>query len=129
MRILIADDHEAVRKGLCAILSSRNDIEVCGEAANGKEAIEKALELSPDLIILDITMPELDGMGAAKEIKKFLPDVPILFFSMHDSKQLIRAAKLLGVQGCVNKAHAAEMVLNAVDALLQKQTFFVGDEV
>jgi DNA-binding NarL/FixJ family response regulator len=74
-------------------------------------------------------MPVLDGMGAAKEIKTFLPEVPILLFSMHDSRQLIREAKLLGLQGFVNKSQAAEMVLKAVDALLKKQTFFISDEV
>ena len=70
MRILIADDHEAVRKGVCAILSAREDVEICGEAENGKEAIEKAHALKPDLIILDITMPVLSGFEAAREIRK-----------------------------------------------------------
>ena len=73
LRILIVDDHEAVRKGVCAILSARLDIEVCGEAVNGKEAIEKTKELKPDLIILDVTMPVLNGFDAAREIRKILP--------------------------------------------------------
>ena len=70
MRILIADDHEAVRKGVCAILGSRDDVEICGEAENGKEAIEKAVALTPDLIVLDITMPVLSGFEAAREIRR-----------------------------------------------------------
>jgi YesN/AraC family two-component response regulator len=78
VRVLIVDDYEAVRKGVCAILSSRLDIEVCGEAGNGKEAIDKATALRPDLIILDVTMPILNGFDAAREILKVLPDVPIL---------------------------------------------------
>jgi DNA-binding NarL/FixJ family response regulator len=118
------DDYEAVRKGVCAILSSRLDIEVCGEAANGREAIRKARELNPDLIILDITMPILDGTSAAREIRKFMPAIPILFFSMHDSEQVVRQARAIGVQGFVIKTQAAETLLNAVDALINKQTFF-----
>ena len=124
MRILIVDDHEAVRQGVRAILSSRNDIEVCGEAANGQEAIDEALELRPDLIILDINMPILGGISAAKEIKARLPQVLILLFSMHQSNQLVREAKLLGVQGYINKSQAGAMLLNAVDAVSRMQTFF-----
>jgi len=124
LRILIVDDHEAVRAGVRAILASRNDMEVCGEASNGQEAIEKALELSPDLIILDINMPILGGITAAKEIKVRLPQVLILLFSMHQSNQLVREAKLLGVQGYVNKSQAGTMLLNAVDAVSSMQTFF-----
>jgi DNA-binding NarL/FixJ family response regulator len=124
LRILIVDDHEAVRTGVRAILASRNDVEVCGEAANGQEAIEKALELRPDLIILDINMPILGGIAAAKEIKVRLPQVLILLFSMHQSNQLVREAKLLGVQGYVNKSQAGAMLLNAVDAVSSMQTFF-----
>jgi DNA-binding NarL/FixJ family response regulator len=124
LRILVVDDYEAVRKGICAILSSRFDIEVCGEAANGREAIQKARELNPDLIILDITMPILDGTRAAREIKKVMPDIPILFFSMHDSEQVVQQARAIGVQGLVTKTQAAMTLLNAVDALINKQTFF-----
>jgi DNA-binding NarL/FixJ family response regulator len=125
LRILVVDDCEAVRKGVCGILSSRLDIEVCGEAANGREAIRKARELNPDLIILDITMPILDGTSAAREIRKFMPDIPILFFSMHDSEQVVQQARAMGVQGFVIKTQAAETLLNAVDALNNKQTFFL----
>ena len=124
MRILVVDDYEAVRKGICATLSSRLDIEVCGQAANGREAIWKARELNPDLIILDITMPILDGTSAAREIRKFMPDIPILFFSMHDSEQVVQQARAIGVQGLVVKTKSAETLLNAVDALINKQTFF-----
>ena len=124
MRILIADDHEAVRKGVCAILSSRKDVEICGEAENGKEAIEKARTLKPDLVILDITMPVLSGFEAAREIRKTLPQVPILILSMHESNQLIEEAKKIGVQGYVTKTQVGATLLQAVDALLRKDTFF-----
>jgi DNA-binding NarL/FixJ family response regulator len=124
LRILIVDDHEAVREGVRAILASRNDIEVCGEAVNGQEAIEKALDLRPDLIILDISMPILSGISAAKEIKARLPQVLILLFSMHESNELVREAKLLGVQGCVSKSQAGATLLTAVDTVFQVKTFF-----
>jgi DNA-binding NarL/FixJ family response regulator len=124
LRILIADDHETVRKGVCSILASRKDLEVCGEAANGKEAVEKACELKPDLVIMDITMPVLDGFAAAKRIRKLLPDIPILFLSMHDAQQWIEEAKAIGVQGFVSKNDIAGVLLTAVDIVLQKQSFF-----
>jgi DNA-binding NarL/FixJ family response regulator len=125
LRILVADDYTAVRKGVCTLLSSRNDLEVCGEAKDGKET----RELEPDLIILDITMPVLDGFSAVREIRKFMPDVPILILSMHRGKRAIQEAKLLGAQGFVSKSHLAETLLHAVDAIVRKQTFFEGDEV
>jgi DNA-binding NarL/FixJ family response regulator len=124
MRILVADDHETVRKGVCAILGSRSDFEVCGEAANGADAVEQAVALKPDLVILDITMPVLGGFGAAKELKRLLPEVPILFFSMHDGARFIEEAKRAGVRGFVAKDRAGETLLTAADALLRGQTFF-----
>src|ERR1700730_10340567 len=124
LRILIADDHEAVRKGVCAILSSRADVDVCGEAENGKEAIEKANALKPDLIILDISMPVLSGFDAAREIRKTLPHVPILILSMHESNQLVEEAKKIGAQGFVTKTQVGSTLLLGVDTLLRNQTFF-----
>jgi DNA-binding NarL/FixJ family response regulator len=124
MRCLLVDDHESVRMGVTAILSSRANIEVCGEAANGEEAVEKARELKPDLIIMDVNMPVLDGIHSAKEIRTFLPDVPILFFSMHDGVYLVHEAKMAGVQGFVNKSDARATLLDAVDALIKKETYF-----
>ena len=124
VRILIVDDHEAVRKGVRAILRSRPELEVCGEAANGKEAIAKAQELKPDLIILDITMPVLDGFGAAKEIRSLQADVPILFYSMNDGRALMESAKAVGANGFVTKSEAAAVLLKAVGALSKKETFF-----
>jgi len=76
--VLIADDHEVVRKGVCNILEARGDAKVCGEATNGEEAVQKAIELNPDLVILDVTIPVLDGFSAAKRIKEVLPEIPVL---------------------------------------------------
>jgi DNA-binding NarL/FixJ family response regulator len=124
VRILIADDHEAVRRGLRAILVSCDGIEVCGEAVNGRDAVEKAAELKPDLVILDVTMPILGGLEAAAQIIKILPRVPILIFSMHESRQLLEEAQRIGARGYVTKGEAGDDLLNAVQALLQGGTFF-----
>jgi DNA-binding NarL/FixJ family response regulator len=124
LRVLIADDHAAVRKGVCTILSQRLDIEVCGEAENGREAIEKAKALDPDLIILDVTMPVLSGFEAAREIRKVLPKTPVLILTMHRSRQLIEEAKKLGLNGYVAKTQATETLLQAVDTVLAGGTFY-----
>jgi two-component system nitrate/nitrite response regulator NarL len=123
LRVLVADDYEAVRMGLCAMLQSRQ-IEVCGQAKNGEEAVEKSRHLSPELIILDISMPVLGGIEAAQQIRVFLPDVPILFYSMHNTRELIAIAKSVGAQGFVTKDQMAARLLEAVDALRNKKTFF-----
>jgi DNA-binding NarL/FixJ family response regulator len=127
MRILVADDHPVVRKGVCSILESRKDWEVCGEATNGEEAIQKSLEVNPELIILDVTMPVLDGFSAARKIKEALPVVPILMLSMHDGPEMARSSRSAGAQGFVTKAAANEVLLKAVDALLTGGTFFPND--
>jgi DNA-binding NarL/FixJ family response regulator len=124
VRILIADDHELVRKGVWSILAPCEHLEVCGEAANGQEAVQKAIELRPDLIILDVAMPIQGGFSAAKEIKKSFPDVPILILSMHDDPEMIRASKLAGAQGFITKTDVSAALLIAVEALLQGQTFY-----
>jgi len=124
MRIIVADDHEVVRKGVCSVLSTRRNIEVCGEASNGLEAIEKALQLYPDLIILDVTMPTMDGLATTKEIKRLLPTIPIIILSVHDGPGIIRAAQEAGAQGFVTKSDVALTLLKAVDAVLRGETFF-----
>jgi DNA-binding NarL/FixJ family response regulator len=124
LRILIADDHETVRKGICSILGSRQDVEICGEASNGQEAVQKAIQLNPDLIILDVTMPVLGGFDAARQIKERLPNVPILILSMHEGPSIVKEARLAGVQGYVTKSEAAHVLSKAVDMVLQGQTFF-----
>jgi CheY-like chemotaxis protein len=125
LRVLIVDDHEAVRRGVAGILESRGDIEVVGEGANGEEAVRKAKELNPDLIIMDFTMPVLDGLEAARRILKLSPEMPILMFSMHQMEVLTEAAKLAGARGFVTKGESAENLLRAVDRVVQKEPFFV----
>ena len=123
LRVLIADDYEAVRVGLCAILRSA-DISVCAQAKNGEEAVEKSIQLRPDLVILDISMPGIGGIEAARQIRIFLPDVPILFFTTHNTPQLFAMAKSVGAQGFVTKDQVAVRLLEAVDALRHKETYF-----
>ena len=124
MQILVADDHEVVRKGVRAILTSNFQGMECIEATNGQEAIRKAMAIHPDIVILDINMPVLGGFGAAKEIQRLLPQIPILFFTMHVGEQFVSEARKAGVQGFVAKDRAGEDLIRAVEALLRKETFF-----
>jgi DNA-binding NarL/FixJ family response regulator len=114
LRVLIADDHAVVRKGLCSILESRGDLEVCGEARDGEEAVQKTLKLNPDLIVLDITMPALDGFSAAGRIRASLPDVPILTLSKDDGRNVMEPAQAAGAQGFVTKTEIADVLVEAV---------------
>jgi DNA-binding NarL/FixJ family response regulator len=124
LRILVADDQEAIRKRVRSILVSHGGFEVCAEAANGKEAIEKAQVLKPDLIILDITMPITNGLDAARTIKRMLPKTPIVILSVHKDRQIMKEARGIGVQGFVTKEEASRDLINAAEAVLHEQTFF-----
>ena len=126
MRILIADDHEVIRRGVIRVLQSRDDVEECAEATNGKEAIEKALEWKPDLILLDVRLPLLDGFAVAREIKHHQPDIAILFFSIYDTNEILEEAKSVG-DGFILKEKIVEMLPNAIDALRREQPFFPSD--
>jgi DNA-binding NarL/FixJ family response regulator len=124
LRVLVVDDHESVRKGVRAILGSRPDLEVCAEAANGKEAIGKTMALHPHVVIMDVSMPEMDGISAAREILKVQPSTAIIILSMHDSKQLVENARKIGAHGYVTKGQAGSTLLDAIDAVAQKRDFF-----
>lgn len=125
IRVLIADDHEVIRRGVRTILQSRANVEVCGEAVNGSEAVQKAEELHPDVVVLDLTMPIMGGFEAAMEIRKRLPDLPVLFYSIHEGVQLISEARRIGVQGFVCKSRLAKQLLEAIEVLvLRKGEYF-----
>jgi DNA-binding NarL/FixJ family response regulator len=124
MQVLIADDHEIVRRGVRSILESRKDLQICGEAANGRDAVLKATQLHPDLVILDQSMPILSGLAATTQIHQLMPDVPILMLSMHQEKSLLDALQVAGAQGFVPKAECADKLLEAVDAVMRGETFF-----
>lgn len=122
MRVLIADDNEIVRKVAERILQSRGDIQ-CIEAESGDEAVQKAIALEPDIVILDISMPRSDGFEVAKDLKQYLPTTPILFFSVYDNRHYVEKARSIG-EGLVVKDQAAAVLLEAIDALAQGKTFF-----
>ena len=125
LHVLIADDHEIMRRGIRSVLESRDDIEVY-EAENGKEAIAKTHELQPHLVILDVSMPVLDGFSAAREIKKAFPQMPILIFSLDKTEAFTEVAKKIGVNGYISKNDVGETLLKAIDAALNNQAFFVS---
>jgi CheY-like chemotaxis protein len=127
LRILIADDHEVVRRGVCSVLESYPDYKVCGEATNGDEAVKLAAKLHPDFIVLDVSMPMLDGFSAAKKIKEASPETPILMLSMHAGREMVRASQAAGAQGFVTKTDVAAVLLTAVEALRQGKTFFTDN--
>lgn len=122
IRILIVDDHSVIRRLLRALLETRADWKVCGEAENGREAVTKAAELQPDLIILDLAMPVMDGLKAAREISKVMPAAAILMLTNHSSPELELAAKKSGVREVVSKESSDEQLLDAaVTALRDKK--------
>jgi DNA-binding NarL/FixJ family response regulator len=118
-RILIADDHAGIRRVLRAVIESHGEWQVCGEAENGFDAVAKARELKPDLIILDLAMPLVDGIRAAREISSALPGLPILMHTMHGSPAVNLEAKKAGVTRVVSKGESGENLIGAIDELLK----------
>jgi two-component system, NarL family, invasion response regulator UvrY len=116
-RILIADDHEAVRQGLRSVLTGAG-WNVCGEAVDGVDAIEKTAALKPDLVILDISMPKLGGLDAARQILKSSNATKILVFTMHESKQIRDETAAIGVHGLAVKSAPLSTLLATIDSLL-----------
>lgn len=123
-RILVVDDHEVVRQGVRAILQARPDWEICGEAIDGREAIRLTKELHPDVVVMDITMPNLSGLEASQEIAKLQLPSRVLIFTMHESKSLAPSVQRAGAQGYVVKSRAAQDLIDAIDRLLVGGTFF-----
>ncbi len=124
MRILIADDHELVRRGVRSVLRTRPDIEICGEAIDGQDAVEQARLLSPDLIIMDISMPRLNGLEATREIRRILPTSNVLILSQHNSPEMMRQALNAGARGYVIKTAISGDLFTAIDKLREGQLFF-----
>ena len=124
LRILIADDHEVARHGIRALLEGHAGWDVCAEAKDGREAVEFASTMSPDLILLDIGMPNLNGLEAARQILASSPETPILILTMHDSEQVVREVLRAGARGFLLKSDAGRDLVAAVEALQMKRTFF-----
>ncbi len=123
-KILIVDDHEIVRHGLRALLQDHEGWEVSGEAIDGRDAVAKVELIKPDLVILDIEMPNLNGLDAAREILRQDPNMKILVLTIHDSEQLIREVLNVGAKGFLLKSDAARDLIAAVEAVQDNRTFF-----
>ncbi|HET8824428.1 MAG TPA: response regulator transcription factor [Terriglobales bacterium] len=126
LRIMVADDHEVVRKGLVALLQAQPDWQVCGEAGDGREAVEKAIQLKPDILILDIGMPSLNGLEATRQILKTIPNARVLILTLHDSDQVVREVLNAGARGFLLKSDAARDLVAAVEALRHDKTYFTS---
>ena len=126
MQILIADDHELVRKGLRILLETQPGWKVCGEAVNGRQAVELAQQLAPDVIVLDVTMPELNGLEATRQIRKAMPAAEILILTMHESEQLVGEVLAAGAHGYILKSDTSRLLVSAIDSLARHKPFFTG---
>jgi DNA-binding NarL/FixJ family response regulator len=123
VRILIADDNTLVRRVLRNLVEQDKDWQVCGEAIDGGEVVQRTKETHPDLIVLDFQMPVMNGLQAAKEIAKVAPEVPVLLFTAHLSVNLENEARKVGIQGAVSKSRAGDVV-KGIKALLRHELFF-----
>ena len=126
MRILIVDDHRLVRRGVGDLLSKEAGWEICGEASDAAEALEKASQLSPDLILLDISMPNGSGLETARRIRQQIPHVRILMMSHHDATQFEQSAIESGADGCIDKARLALDLVGMIKSLQPNGTSHVG---
>jgi DNA-binding NarL/FixJ family response regulator len=124
LRILIADDHEVVRRGLSSLLQAQEGWEVCAEASDGREAVEKAKLLKPDCAILDIGMPNLNGLAATRQLTQHDPSLKIIVLTITDSDHVIREALDAGARGFVLKSDAVRDLVSAIEALQRGQMFF-----
>jgi DNA-binding NarL/FixJ family response regulator len=126
LRILIADDHEVARAGIRSLLEGHAGWEVCAEASDGREAVTFASQLKPDIFLLDIGMPNLNGLDAARQILEMMPDARILILTIHDSEQIVREVLAAGARGFLLKSDAGRDLVAAVEALQNRRTFFTS---
>jgi DNA-binding NarL/FixJ family response regulator len=124
LKVLLADDHDLMRRGIRDLLESDPEIQVCGEASNGREALELARRLKPDVAVLDLTMPEFNGLEAIRQIRSELPKIEVVVFSMHDSEELIREVFAAGARGYVLKSDASLHLAEAVKSVSDHKPFF-----
>jgi DNA-binding NarL/FixJ family response regulator len=124
LRILLGDDHDVVRRGLRQLLEQHPGWEVCGEAKTGREVVEMTAQLMPNVVVLDLTMPELNGLEATRQIRKAQPSTEVLIFTMHESEQLIREVLAAGARGYLQKSDAATLIVSAVETLARHKPYF-----
>ncbi|HWZ75771.1 MAG TPA: response regulator transcription factor [Candidatus Sulfotelmatobacter sp.] len=118
VRILIVEDFPQFRQFICSMLGERNDLQIIGEAADGLEAVQKAVELKPDLILMDIGLPSLNGIEAARQIRKLVPQSKIIFLSQESSSEVMQEALSLGARGYVVKIKATSELMTVIDAAI-----------
>ena len=126
LRIVVADDHEVVRRGLRALLESQPGWQVVGEATNGRDVVAEAEKVRPDVVVLDIAMPQLNGLEATRQLLKSNPEMKVLVLTLHDSEQVIREVLSAGAKGFLLKTDAARDLVSAVEALRQNKTYFTS---
>jgi DNA-binding NarL/FixJ family response regulator len=123
MRVLIVDDHEVVRKGVRSLLV-RSGYDVCGEGVDGEDGLAKAKELKPDVIVMDVTMPRLNGLEATRRMLGILPNIQVVILSQHESPEMVRQAVSSGARGYVTKSSIAKNLLTAIEKVSRHETFF-----
>lgn len=126
LRVLVADDHDVVREGVRMLIEREAGWEVCATACSGREALEKAKEFKPDVAILDMTMPELNGLQAARRIRRGSPDTEVLIFTARESEELIRDVFEAGAKSYILKSQATEHLVSAIRALAEHKPFFTS---
>jgi DNA-binding NarL/FixJ family response regulator len=125
LRILLADDHEIVREGVRALLLQRQpEWEVCAEASTGREAVEKAQQLKPDIVIMDVGMPELNGLDATRQIRRSLPDTEVLIFTANETEEIVRNVFKAGARAYLLKVEANTHLIPAIEMLQKHRTYF-----
>src|SRR5215813_7517402 len=127
IRVLVADDHAIVRRGLRALVQSQPGWEVCAEASNGREAVEMVAQLAPDVAIVDIGMPVLNGLDTTRKIVQTYPRTEVLVLTMHQSDEVVREVLKAGARGYVLKSDADQHLIAAIETLLQHKPFLTSD--
>lgn len=127
LRILIADDHEVVREGARVLIEAERGWEVCGVAVNGREAVARATELKPDVVVLDMNMPELGGVDAVRQIKRACPETEILVFSAHRAEEVVEQVFEAGAKSYIQKADAGRHLIEAIRSLAEHKPFFTPE--
>jgi two-component system response regulator NreC len=127
LRILVADDHEVMRAGVRALIEQEPGWQVCGTATNGQEAVEAARKLKPDVVVLDMTMPELDGLSALREIKHTAPNTEVVIFSAYHSEEVIEELFDSGAKSYIQKSDASRHLVAAIKSLAEHKPFFTSE--
>ena len=127
LRVLVADDHEAVLEGVRALLECEAGLEVCGVASNGRDAVTYATKMKPDVVVLDMTMPDLDGISAIRQIKRALPETEVVVYSAHSSEEAIEEAFDAGAKSYIGKAGTSRDLIDAIRSVAEHKPFFTPE--